>query len=186
MSPFKTAQEALRAFKIDEMNDYIPNDLPSQYRSMAAGGDGGPLWGTQDERGFPLKVRDEYYPGYPDSFFQEVCLGMGWVDPTSEAELADAVETLDRLARYPETANNGREKMEALSAWGDVIHSVDLWVDSTTLDMTMDRASDLWLIAALQGESLDPVTVAKVTLSEIRGWGEEYKQDYDDYRRGEL
>lgn len=97
-----------------------------------------------------------------------------------------AIETLARLARYPETASNGREKMEAARAWRDIIHSVNPEVNSTTLDMTMDRASDLWLIAALQGQSPDPVTVAKVALSEIREWGEEYKQDYFDYLSGEL
>lgn len=185
-SKFKTAADALRQFKIDEMNAFIPNDLPYQYRSMAAGGDGGPMWGTQDERGFPLKCRDMYYPNKPDSFFQEVCIGMGWVEPTSEAEVKDAVETLGRLARYPETATHGQGKMEALSAWGDIIHSVDLWVDSVTLDITMERVFDLWLIAALQGESLDPVTCAKVALSEIQEGGHEAKQDWEDYLRGEL
>ena len=164
---FKTAAEALLAFKRDELNDFIPYDLPGQYRSMAAGGDGGPMWGCNDERGFPLKVRS-LYPNKEDSFFQEVCIGMGWVDPTSEAELQDAVETLERLARYPETATQGQGKMEALSAWGDVIHSVDLWVDAITLDVALERCADLWLIAAMGGESLNPIDVAMVTRQNIR------------------
>lgn len=166
-STFKTAAEALRQFKKDEMHDYIPNDLPRQYRSMAAGSNGGPAWGQIDENGRIVSVRDAYYPNKPDAFFQEVCIGMGWVDPTSEAELQEAVETLNGLAKYPESIE-GNRKMEAYSAWGDILHSISLWMDSTTLDIAMERSHDLWLIGALQGDILDPVDVATVSLQELR------------------
>ncbi len=45
-----------------------------QYFNMAHGGDGGKLYGIE---GNPC-CREYNYPGYPDSFFQEVCDGMGW------------------------------------------------------------------------------------------------------------
>ena len=59
-----------------------------QFVDMAKGGDGGPLgWYPEDyaERAVnnfrPIAeptCRNYNYPGYPDSFFQQVCEGMGW------------------------------------------------------------------------------------------------------------
>ena len=58
-------------------------EVRMQYGEMATGGDGGPLGYTpQDykeecgEEG--PSCRDYNYPGYPNSFFQEVCSLMGW------------------------------------------------------------------------------------------------------------
>lgn len=45
-----------------------------QYINMARGGDGGELYGIEGEP----TCREYNYPDYPDSFFQEVCDGMGW------------------------------------------------------------------------------------------------------------
>ena len=44
-----------------------------QYAEMASGGDGG----TADHQQH-TSIRGEYYAGYPDEFFQEVCDLMGW------------------------------------------------------------------------------------------------------------
>jgi hypothetical protein len=41
---------------------------------MASGGDGGKLYGIEGEP----SCREYNYPGQPDSFFQDVCDGMGW------------------------------------------------------------------------------------------------------------
>jgi hypothetical protein len=58
-------------------------EVRMQYGEMATGGDGGPLGYTpQDykeecgEEG--PSCRDYNYPGYPNSFFQEVCALMNW------------------------------------------------------------------------------------------------------------
>lgn len=48
--------------------------IKMQYINMARGGDGGKLYGIEDN---PC-CREYNYHGYPDSFFQEVCDGMGW------------------------------------------------------------------------------------------------------------
>ena len=45
-----------------------------QYINMARGGNGGELIGIEGEP----SCREYNYPDYPDSFFQEVCDGMGW------------------------------------------------------------------------------------------------------------
>ena len=42
-----------------------------QYAAMAEGGDGG-------DTGAGGTIRKVYYPGLPDSFFQEVCDLLGW------------------------------------------------------------------------------------------------------------
>ena len=47
-----------------------------QYADMAEGGTGGYLW--SDEDGKEVTCREYNYPGYPDSFFQEVRDLMGW------------------------------------------------------------------------------------------------------------
>ena len=54
-----------------------------QYQEMAVGGDGGPLGycpsDYKEECGEEgPSCRDYNYPGYPDSFFQEVCALMNW------------------------------------------------------------------------------------------------------------
>jgi len=46
-----------------------------QYTDMANGGDGGDL--GFEENG-ETTCRAVNYPGYPDSFFQEVCSCLGW------------------------------------------------------------------------------------------------------------
>ena len=58
-------------------------EVRMQYGEMASGGDGGPLgYKPQDykeecgEEG--PSCRDYNYPGYPNSFFQEVCALMNW------------------------------------------------------------------------------------------------------------
>lgn len=52
------------------------------YISMANGGTGGILYGIHvtEDGDEPLEVscREYNYPDQPDSFFQEVCDGMGW------------------------------------------------------------------------------------------------------------
>jgi len=50
------------------------NEVMWQYVDMARGGDGGKLYGMKGEP----TCREYNYPGYPTSFFQEVCKGMGW------------------------------------------------------------------------------------------------------------
>ena len=60
-----------------------------QYMDMASGGDGGPLGYWPED--YAKRVVDSFrpfepdptcrtynYPNYPDSYFQEVCDGMGW------------------------------------------------------------------------------------------------------------
>jgi len=51
------------------------NEVMWQYVDMARGGDGGKLYGIEGEP----TCREYNYPGYPTSFFQEVCKGMGWL-----------------------------------------------------------------------------------------------------------
>ena len=58
------------------------NEVMWQYVAMARGGDGGPLHGIEGEP----SCREYNYPDYPDSFFQEVCDGMGWSYLTDEHE----------------------------------------------------------------------------------------------------
>ena len=53
-----------------------------QYINMARGGDGDKLWGIEGDP----SCREYNYPDYPDSFFQEVCDGMGWNYLTDEHE----------------------------------------------------------------------------------------------------
>ena len=62
-----------------QMEDMIPNssmlrEVRWQYADMANGGDGGEL-GFGEEG---TTCRSHNYPGYPDSFFQEVCALLGW------------------------------------------------------------------------------------------------------------
>ena len=53
----------------------ILRQVREQYIDMASGGDGGKLYGIEGEP----TCREYNYPGYPTSFFQEVCKGMGWL-----------------------------------------------------------------------------------------------------------
>ena len=64
------------------INERSLREVKRQYISMARGDTGGILYGIHvtkdgDE---PLEVtcREYNYPDEPDSFFQEVCDGMGW------------------------------------------------------------------------------------------------------------
>ncbi|HIL95877.1 MAG TPA: hypothetical protein EYG51_08160 [Pseudomonadales bacterium] len=50
-------------------------ELQWQYADMANGGDGGAL---ASEANSEDTCRANYYPGYPDEFFQEVCDLMCW------------------------------------------------------------------------------------------------------------
>jgi hypothetical protein len=45
-----------------------------QYVDMARGGTGGKLYGIEGEP----SCREFNYPDEPDTYFQEVCEGMGW------------------------------------------------------------------------------------------------------------
>ena len=52
------------------MTPMMLNEIESQYIEMAQGGDG-----TITCMG---NIREEYYKGKPDAFFQRVCDSMGW------------------------------------------------------------------------------------------------------------
>ena len=49
-------------------------DCRIQFTSMAAGGDGGPATGDEDGPA----IREYFYKGHPDVFFQRVCERMRW------------------------------------------------------------------------------------------------------------
>ena len=66
---------AMRAMK---PNSNMLREVSFQYREMAAGGDGGKMGYTPEGFNHEPSCREYNYPGYPDSFFQEVCEGMGW------------------------------------------------------------------------------------------------------------
>ena len=83
----KSALETTIRYK--EMEQAIPDssmlrEVKQQYADMANGGHGGELGYTPaDYTGPPPgeygpSCRDYNYPGYDDSFFQEVCALMGW------------------------------------------------------------------------------------------------------------
>ena len=57
--------------------ELVYNEVMLQYIDMAKGGDGGELGFERDGE---TTCRGINYKGYPDSFFQEVCEGMGWLD----------------------------------------------------------------------------------------------------------
>ncbi len=52
------------------MSEMMLNEVEMQFVEMAQGGDG-----TCTMQG---NIRDEFYEGYPDKFFQVVCDMMGW------------------------------------------------------------------------------------------------------------
>ena len=70
----KTSTEMIAHYK-DMSSIGILNEVKWQYIDMASGGDGGKLIGIEGEP----TCREYNYPGYPTSFFQEVCKGMGWL-----------------------------------------------------------------------------------------------------------
>ena len=82
----KSALETVLYYK--EMEQITPNsgmlrEVKMQYADMASGGNGGELGllpsAYEEECGEDgLSCRDYNYPGYPDTFFQEVCALMGW------------------------------------------------------------------------------------------------------------
>ncbi len=52
------------------MSPMMMNECEMQFIEMALGGDGsGSHMGN---------IREEYYKGFPDSFFQRVCDALGW------------------------------------------------------------------------------------------------------------
>ena len=52
------------------MTPMMMNECEMQFIEMAQGGDG-----TCTQQG---NIREEYYKGFPDSFFQRVCDALGW------------------------------------------------------------------------------------------------------------
>ena len=70
----KTAAEMIEYYKSGDLPSHWMAYIASQYISMARGGDGGILYGIEDDP----SCREYNYPGQPDSFFQEVCDGVGW------------------------------------------------------------------------------------------------------------
>ena len=70
----KTAAEMIKYYGSVGIPRYWMPSIKMQYVNMARGGDGGKLYGIEGE---PC-CREYNYPEYPDSFFQEVCDGMGW------------------------------------------------------------------------------------------------------------
>ena len=62
--------------RMEEMNSIMLVEIKAQYEDMANGGDGGYI-GFENENGYNT-CREYNYPGYPDSFFQEVRDLMGW------------------------------------------------------------------------------------------------------------
>ena len=74
----KTSTEMIEHYK--QMHRIDPGysslrQVREQYIDMARHGDGGKLYGIEGEP----TCREYNYPGYPTSFFQEVCKGMGWL-----------------------------------------------------------------------------------------------------------
>ena len=69
----KTATEMIKFYK-NMASIGALQEVMWQYISMSCGGTGGKLIGIEGEP----SCREYNYPDYPDSFFQEVCDGMGW------------------------------------------------------------------------------------------------------------
>ena len=68
--------KAYTAMKSRPGAQFMYNEVMWQYKDMAKGGDGG---GLGFERNGETTCRGINYKGYPDSFFQAVCEGMGWL-----------------------------------------------------------------------------------------------------------
>ena len=70
----KSVVETVMGYR--DMERVVPNsgmlrEVRWQYADMSTGGDGGVGNGSKS-------IREEYYPGKPDEFFQEVRDLMGW------------------------------------------------------------------------------------------------------------
>lgn len=77
----KTAAEMIEYYTNSGLPDHWMREIIDQYVSMANGGDGGVVFGNgwgDDDDPRQITCREYNYPGQPDSFFQEVCDGMGW------------------------------------------------------------------------------------------------------------
>ena len=75
----KTVEQMVKHYKeMESHGSYATHSMLSevkqQYINMAQGGNGGQLMGF--DKG--TNCRSYNYPGYPDSFFRDVCDRMGW------------------------------------------------------------------------------------------------------------
>ena len=64
-------------------SELMYNEVMWQYQDMARGGDGGYLGFERDGE---TTCRGVNYKGYPDSFSQKVCKGMGWPQLSGDKE----------------------------------------------------------------------------------------------------
>lgn len=71
----KTAAEMIEYYKSDFLPEHWLEEIMWQYIEMAQSRDGGEMLGFD---GSETSCREYNYPDAPDSFFQEVCDGMGW------------------------------------------------------------------------------------------------------------
>jgi hypothetical protein len=77
----KTAEEMIKNYSIMiqmKPHSSMLRQVRIQYLDMAEGGDGGELGYTPPGYNHIPTCREYNYAGYPDSFFQEVCKGLGW------------------------------------------------------------------------------------------------------------
>ena len=82
----KNAHEVFMYYKrMETLNpdSHMIQEVRGQYQEMASGGDGGPMGYHPNDYNKECgdqgpSCRDYNYPGYPDSFFQEVCALMNW------------------------------------------------------------------------------------------------------------
>jgi len=75
----RTVEEMVKGYtdmKARQSYSSMYREAKYQYIDMANGGDGGDLG---FERNGETTCRGINYKGYPDSFFQKVCEGMGWI-----------------------------------------------------------------------------------------------------------
>ena len=81
------------------MTHMMLNEVEMQFIEMAQGGTG-----ECTQQG---NIREDFYKGYPDSFFQEVCYKMGWkIKPVSSQHLylayhANGYDLLDPYSADP-------------------------------------------------------------------------------------
>ena len=82
----KNAHEVFMYYKrMETLNpdSHMIQEVRGQYQEMASGGDGGPMGYHPNDYNKECgdqgpSCRDYNYPGYPDSFFQEVWALMNW------------------------------------------------------------------------------------------------------------
>ena len=77
----KTAEEMIKSYSIMiqmKPHSSMLREVRFQYLDMAEGGNGGALGYTPEGYNHEPTCREYNYAGYPDSFFQEVCEGLGW------------------------------------------------------------------------------------------------------------